>query len=314
SLIMAKMATTQVKVVLFFPSIALVYQFYRQHSDEREAFPKQLIVCSSDEIDKSDTNGNKKANAATTEMHTINRELGKLSHKDKRLVLCTYHSSKLLLSCQDSCEHQFDLALFDEAHNRRVYGSATVPGQLSAEYTTIFKLSCAEAISKGLVRDYEIVCPLYGQGSDEVLPEDSPERQKLLIECIANAISDYNRSRVILFHRFSQTSGQSSASSVEMYHENNDLFVENIKRFAGANATVYIHSATAATKNRDEVFESIVKLKEVLNFPNADMAVLIDRKESFNQIVQNIGRTLRKTADDKVAIIFVPVYVDGVEG
>lgn len=264
SMIMAKFAVQHDKVVKFFPSIPLVYQFLNDYDAVLSTFKKRLIVCSSNEV--ASAGGNDFDVLCTTDSSKIESFLEDNCY-DKVLVLCTYHSSRRLYESLIITEDfNFDLTLFDEAHNvmpkrflwdseedqienietdesqnetyvdeyeddddslsdnsscnskdfgdddygassycfgRRLFFSATVPQLLKKSYPTLFEMDCGEAIQEGIIRDYDIVCPLYGAGDLKELPEDSDERQELLIECIAEAMVKYNKKRVILFHRYS---------------------------------------------------------------------------------------------------------------
>lgn len=194
----------------------------------------------------------------------------------------------------------------------------------------IRSMSCRKAIDSGIITDYQLLISFYGNGRD-LLEDESPigpdTLTEPLIRTIARSLADrrlpdgtFPYRRVLLFHRYADRTTE-SGSSVQQYRALGDEFAKHLPM----DAEVSIRGLTSSSTDRADILQwfgeresndirilsSCQCLKEGVDIPSADALVFADRKNSTREIVQNVGRVLRRCDGKRDAIVLVPVFCDG---
>jgi len=334
------------RIVVFFPSLALIHQTLHEWLKNTE-WPtvSYLVVCS----DNTVTHGIEEealdleqhpypVTTTATEIH----EFLKRKRVGTTIVFCTYQSSIMLAAGIKSCA-PFDLGIFDEAHRttgidgrefsiglsdvhipiqKRFFVTATprhfsLHGKAGGEARLVYSmdsesiygpraytLSFREAINRNLITDYKVIISTVLYKSKSKQSETWEWDQKAV--ALEKAIRVTKANRVITFHRSIQDAEQ---------------FVENIqiKKHLPKFMTTHINSFMPVNKrteklnffkkNKSSLISNARCLTEGTNVPSVDMVAFLNPKHSKIDIIQAIGRALRKSGNKEKGYIFVPLFV-----
>jgi superfamily II DNA or RNA helicase len=186
----------------------------------------------------------------------------------------------------------------------------------------VFEYMHTDGVRDNILNDFNIRVDLYTESTDESV-----------FEAISRAILETGNSRVLTFHSRSETKSEKGSDVLSFTDDSNQKKFKKCfdrvlkKEFPKHKGYKKIHfkGITAATKNKvgilkqfddtpdDEIFilASCKTIGEGTDVPGANMVVFIDPKQSYVEIIQNIGRICRKNEKTKrLATVLIPCYVD----
>ena len=186
----------------------------------------------------------------------------------------------------------------------------------------VFEYMHTDGVRDNILNDFNIRVDLYTESTDESV-----------FEAISRAILETGNSRVLTFHSRSETKSEKGSDVLSFTDDSNQKKFKKCfdrvlkKEFPKHKGYKKIHfkGITAATKNKvgilkqfddtpdDEIFilASCKTIGEGVDTKSANMVVFIDPKQSYVEIIQNIGRICRKNEKTKrLATVLIPCYVN----
>jgi superfamily II DNA or RNA helicase len=320
------------RLLMLVPSLLLVNQMIREY---RARGAKHILaVCSDKSTGREDAIqiSVKELEADNTTDAKQAREF--LDGTGQRIVVCTYQSLRSLSEVFEALE--FDLAIFDEAHKtagrksklfahgltdesvkcvRRLFMTATprhaaLKGDGSEAQVfamndpkvygpVLYSLSLRAAIEAGIIDDYRIVVAVVSQQKTDDL------REQAIRVAIDRAMQVYGIRKVFTFHAHVADASNfilgatETLKSARLYHVNgNQSAAERGLKLEGFRA------ADAALMSNARC------LTEGVDLPAADMVAFLSPKKNPIDIVQAVGRVLRKHhSKAKGGYVFLPVFV-----
>ena len=139
----------------------------------------------------------------------------------------------------------------------------------------------------------------------------------------AQAMRDENRSRVLMFHRFSndvEKKGTSARNAAKYQH----IFADTIGVSEKEIWLKVVHSNMSASQrskifndfqkpNNDNIYRIIVNCRVVgtgIDLKNIDMVVFVDPRHGYVEICQNVCRSTRiNEYDNRNSIVFLPITI-----
>lgn len=192
-----------------------------------------------------------------------------------------------------------------------------VCGPLIYEYTHL------NGVSDNILNDFNIRIELYSENANSTI-----------FETISRAILETGNNRILTFHSRSTKKSDKSSDVVSFSSKENQTLFKNsfykvlntefpqlISKFKKLN----LKGITAQTKNKsvilnefdntkdDEIYilSSCKTIGEGVDTKNANMVCFIDPKQSYIEIIQNIGRICRKNKNtNSLSTVLIPCYVD----
>lgn len=186
----------------------------------------------------------------------------------------------------------------------------------------VFEYMHTDGVNDNILNDFNVRVDLYTENTDESV-----------FEAISRAILETGNSRVLTFHSRSETKSDKGSDVSSFTDDSNqkkfkkcfDKVVKNEFPKHKGYKKIHFKGITAATKNKvsilkqfdetpdNEIFilASCKTIGEGTDVPGANMVVFIDPKQSYVEIIQNIGRICRKNERTKrLATVLIPCYVD----
>jgi superfamily II DNA or RNA helicase len=297
----------EIKYAVFvFPSLALITQFRKDYIKKFKV--KRPFLCVSSE-DESTTNSD---------------EIETFLENDEKIVCVTYQSFHTLMDVSE----EPDIIMFDEAHHakdiyiesecKKVYFTATPIGSMDdedSEYGPIvFEYSHHEGVVEEKLNDFNIMIDFSSENTNESV-----------YDSIARAILKTGNSRVLTFHQTVNTENDTSVINFVQEDEFKKSFNKIAKDFPNhkfTSITFVSLSADDSTETRCDILGKFDKtsdneitiisscrtIGEGVDTKKANMVVFVDAKRSLVEIIQNIGRIVRK--QEKDSTILIPCWVD----
>jgi superfamily II DNA or RNA helicase len=320
------------RVLALVPSLLLVNQLVREY--RRQGAQHILSVCSDEGAGGEDS-----IQISVRELEADNTTDAKaarafLAGPGQRIVVCTYQSLRSLSEVFDGLH--FDLAIFDEAHKtaggksklfahalkdngltceRRLFMTATPrhaklkeDGSTSQVYAmndpevygpVLYSLPLRAAIEAGIIDDYRIVVAIVSEAEREEL------REQAIRVAIDKARAEFGIRKVFTFHsRVADAGGfilgaTDTLKGMRLYHvSGQQTSRERDLKLAG-----FAASDAALMSNARCLTEGV-------DLPAADMVAFLSAKRNPIDIVQAVGRVLRKhESKAKGGFVFLPVFV-----
>ena len=332
------------RICIVVPSLYLLSQVYAVWVEMRN--DNYLLVGSDVEIDVCKDTGL----ILTTDEKTIRKFLRK---HDRCVIITTYQSSERFADACIKLNYELDMIVFDEAHKtvgnrgrlfscmleddnirskKRLYATATkkifkyklrhnstveriysmddvqIYGKVITNYST------REAIDSGQLCDYKIVAPYVHSGDYRELLEGDEHYTKLvgIAVTIIKTIKERNVKHLLIF------------SNRNKRAEYIARLIRKISAHFDLNVCCEYLDGTSSMDRRHRVVDSFIKSEigiissarifgEGVNIPECDAVCFADNKCSAVDIVQCVGRCLRKCSSypDKIAHIIVPFVLGG---
>jgi superfamily II DNA or RNA helicase len=300
--------------VFVFPSLSLISQFRSDYLENPIWCVNQptFYVCSDD--------------ISTTDEHEIHEFV---STTENKMVCVTYQSFEKFIGILDGDEP--DLVVFDEAHHviedrvahiifglksRKIYFTATP--RSNSEYSmeedgdcgpTVYSYTHHDGVIDDVLNDFSICVDFSCENTNESI-----------YDSIARTVVKTGNNRVLTFH---QTVDTDSDTCVRNFVDVKKLRA-SFAKFSHKFTSIDFFQLDASTKAQDrkdilEKFEharsdqvvvtsSCRTIGEGVDTKKANMVVFVDPKNSLTEIIQNIGRIVRK--QDKPSTILIPCWVD----
>ena len=328
-------------VMAVFPSIALITQFNTDYisNDLGKNLFKVLSVCSRNELDQTKC----KEVTFTTDSDEISSFV---NTEGQKLVCCTYQS---LQNFADSLgeRERVDFCLFDEAHHTEspsieklinsdnrfyenaMFLTATPSKRMRERLDRICYVPYSLALEKGYVKQFEVRIDV---GRKTKIPKN---KNTLIYESIARTILETGNNKVMTFHNYTNNKitpqDEAKATTAVKNFVKEKLFKESFEKIlktefphlSNKYKKITFKACTADTRNRetllrkfdetkdDEIFiiSSCKTIGEGVDTKKANMTVFVDSKQSWKEIMQNIGRCIRINGNE-VATVLLPVFTD----
>ncbi len=177
----------------------------------------------------------------------------------------------------------------------------------------IYRMSFAEAIQQNILVDYQIVC--LGVADDKLyslikknyyIDQDNSITDYVNNYAVKHAFEKYSIKHAITFH--------SKLKQAQLFSERNKEICANIKSYfvSGKLPSSKRSIILNAFKNSEKAVVANARcLTEGVDIPSVDAVFFCDPKKSKVDIVQAVGRTLRKDKKnpDKIGKIIIPIYL-----
>ena len=336
-----KIVKNQNLVVYVFPSLPLIEQFCSDYFDKKDCFLK--ISSDKEKEEYNDDYGEKKIkkNDSTTEPSAII----KFIKKNKNKIICvTYQSYETLLECLDKTV--INVCIYDEAHRsvgetyqklifeteynkceKQIFFTATpknANGIVMYDRENVDAGMCGKLVydysyltgmNEGYLNPFEIRIDMYTENTN-----------KSIYESIARATLVSGNNRILTFHADVNTDRDTSVNNFVNEKEFKRVFLEvMVKEFpekAGLYKKFKMIPLVAKTKNRKKILDKLEKtpddeiyiisscgvIREGIDTKCANMCVFVDPKTSYVDIIQNLGRVVRKQSIS--SIILIPCWID----
>jgi ribosomal RNA-processing protein 8 len=330
--------------VLVFPSLALIYQFYYDYLSKKvcpdELVNHTLLNVSSEIIPNIES---------TTEPDKILQFFGTLAPKiicvtyqslntlldntgDTVIDICLFDEAHRSTSSEykkliydepykSKCHKQVfftatpvnknNIVMFDRDSN--VEGSYGDCGELAYEYTYL------QGVHDDILKLFDIRIDMYTENTTDSI-----------YETISRAILTTGNNRVLTFHADVSEDSKSDTSVKRFVDDKlfrvafNKIIQTEFPDKKGMYKKITLRGLTGKDKDKNDVltrFEntkdneifilaSCATIGEGVDTKTANMCVFVDPKTSYTNIIQNIGRIVRKTVGLQTATVLIPIYVD----
>ena len=187
----------------------------------------------------------------------------------------------------------------------------------------LFEYMHKTGVNDNILNDFRVRVDLYTENTDNSV-----------FEAISRAILETGNSRVLTFHSRSETQSDKGTNVNDFSNKSN--LIEFKKVFNSVQQAefpllknkyknIYFEGITASTPNRMKILDKFDKtndneifilascktIGEGVDTKNANMLCFVDAKQSYIEIVQNIGRICRKNKYTKQkATVLIPAWVD----
>ncbi len=318
--------------LVLVPSLLLVQQMIREY---RSWGAENILAVCSDDVASGEDAIQVSVNELDADTTTDARQARAfLNGKGRRIVVCTYQSLRPLADVFKALA--FDLAVFDEAHKtagvrsklfahgltddsvkcaRRLFLTATPrhatlkeDGKEAQVFAmndpkiygpVLYSLPLRAAIEAGIIDDYRIIVAMIPQ------KETAEMREQATRVAIERAMRVYGIRKVFTFHdRVATAEGfvlgaTQTLKGARLYHVNGQQTATTralkLEGFRAADAALMSNARC---------------LTEGVDLPAADMVAFLSPKRNAIDIVQAVGRVLRKHHTKvKGGYVFLPVFV-----
>ena len=181
----------------------------------------------------------------------------------------------------------------------------------------IFEYIHIDGVNDDILNDFNIRVDLYTENKDNSI-----------FEAISRSILETGNNRVLTFHSRSETKSVKGSDVLSFIDKEkfikcfNNVIKNEFPKLKNKYKNIEFKGMTASTKNKVDILNefdgtnnndifilsSCKTIGEGIDTKNANMVVFCDPKQSYIEIIQNIGRVCRK--QDKLSTILIPSYVD----
>ena len=332
------------RIVVFVPSLALINQLMSEWLSTTNWSTVNCLAICSDESVTRDTdsivlNPDECDFPVTTDAIKVHQFLTK-KKAGITVVFCTYHSANVLAEGMKGLE-PFEFGVFDEAHKtagqncfglaltndnipiqKRLFMTAT-PRHYDINHSgkagdarlvfsmdneiiygkRAYTLSFRHAMELGMIVNYKVVISI--TESKAKLAQDPDIEEKIV--ALQKAIQRIPTvSKIITFHKTIE----------EAYHFHKHIQDnEKIPHFRSLHVSSLIPSQMRKSAmqqfqgSKNAIVTNARCLTEGIDAPAVDMVAFLNKKRSKIDIIQAIGRTLRKSPQKTYGYVFLPLFV-----
>jgi superfamily II DNA or RNA helicase len=192
----------------------------------------------------------------------------------------------------------------------------------------LYKLTFGQAIKADLLTDYQVVII----GVDDSMIADWIERRKLVqtdfgditdAESLASqiglikAIKDYDLKRMISFHsrvKRAEVFASEIQSSIDFlnedHHPNDSIWTDYVSgKMSSYQRRIKLEQLKELTKGNRGLLSNVRCLSEGVDVSSLDGVAFIDPRSSQVDVVQAVGRAIRRSDDKKIGTIVLPVFI-----
>ena len=330
--------------VVFVPSIQLIYQQYLAWSKYRSQKFTALVVTSGrmSESDKEELRILKQVHVGTTtEKINISSFLTESSSLPK-VVFCTYRSAKLFVRAAK--ETSIDLAVFDEAHHvagnfeknavilldndkinihNRLFMTATPRLNKDVEQSLVcagmddinlfgrvaYTLSFREAVKRNILSDYQLIAASVTKDDLDEVRVRTSRKEKIALAAIKKMFDEHGVCRGLTYHSKVARATKFSKDLSKVLGDG--VYVDTLH---GVHKAEHRTRVLNKLRTSDQAIITNVRvLGEGFDLDALDFVVIVDPKSSRVDIVQNIGRVMRKHPEKEIGTVIVPICVESKE-
>lgn len=261
-----------------------------------------------------------------------------------QVIFSTYHSLPAVAAGLDQAHHELDLLVCDEAHHlagrpresfrialdpqqlparRRLFLTATpltfdrdnptaLTSQISMDDESMFgpvahTVSFADAISQGLLSDYRVLV------IGEVPAESAAGHAELVPASLAHAAHTRQLRRVLTYHgRVSGARAFAATMDGTVLPDGRVVHARIVHgKMPNAERAAALAWLAADAPEQVRVIASVRALSEGVDVPACDAAVFADPRSNAVDVLQAVGRVLRRSDGKDCATIVLPVHLDG---
>ncbi|MCE3232592.1 MAG: type restriction protein res subunit [Rickettsiaceae bacterium] len=335
-------------IVVFVPSLALVKQLLEDWLDATSWIkPEVMVICSNNSVvdyDVINLDEDECNFPITTSATEVKKFLGSKT-KAVKLVIATYHSGNVLAEAIND-DFKFDFGFFDEAHRtaqstdaafasgllnknipikKRLFMTATPKHSslqkknsdsieiYSMDNEAIYgsvahTLSFREAVERNIICDYKVIVSVVNSQmvSKQIQDNEDAEHAAKRI-AVEMAIKEFQSKKIITFHKtISQAKHFADSMRKEKFFE--DVEVGHIN---GSLPAKLRQSYMKEFKDNNKALLTNARcLVEGIDIPAVDMISFMDKKSSQIDIVQVVGRAMRKNGNKKLGYVLIPLFLD----
>lgn len=339
------------RIAVFVPSLALINQLLHEWlANTTWKNVSCMVVCSDDTVTEGIDTYSINREECPFPVTTSSVEARKFLKKKIpgiQLVFCTYHSSGVLAAGMSNCQ-KFDLCVFDEAHKttgnvdknfsialsdtnvpskRKLFVTATPRhydihsrnknnearliysmDSLKEYGPRAYTLTFRQAVNLNIICDYKVMVSLIVTDKKLKVTKDNLYEQAIALQ---KAIENHDIKKIITFHHNIEGAGKFTnfLGTTKLIPEFLPLHVNSFMKVNERTKSLI------SFKNSNRALISNARcLTEGTNVPAVDMVAFLNRKQSKIDIVQAVGRAMRKHPGKKVGYVFLPLFVEIVKG
>ena len=333
-------------IVVFLPALALVSQTLQAWvSNAPLDLANVLCVCSDESVatvEESDDFLDKLPVQVTTQPAEITAALG--SAGDELLIFCTYASAPTLAASLPQ-GYTFDFGIFDEAHktageagrrnsfavldhptlsiHKRLFMTATPLAIAEDEegastglvYSmtdesvfgpVAYELTYSEAVARGIICDFRVIISVE-EVDDDLLSQaldDEGRRYVVHAQELLRAMEEVGARKAFVFYsRIAQS--KRFATALRAVAAGGDFWANHIDgSLPSWQRTRLLHQYGRSTKG---ALSCARCLAEGVDVPDTDLAAFMHQRESHVDIVQALGRVVRKAPGKRHGYVFIPL-------
>jgi len=317
-----------------FPSLSLITQF---NDDYLQDYPDENLLNVSSEID-STTDPTK-----IKDFLKIRKNVNKIicvTYYSYKTLLDNIGTNKINICCYDEAHRAVgekiqDIIFQNTICEKQVFFTATpknsngiimydkddnhtgMCGNLVYDYTYL------DGLNDEILNGFKICIDMY---------MDNTNKTKSLYQTIARTIIETGNTRVLTFHAEVNTSTNTAVKQFvnqtlfrkvfkqvladefpEKKKENENCYnkihmIELHSDITGKERTTILNNLDNSTDNEVYIISSCKTIREGVDTKKANMCVFVDPKQSYVDIIQNIGRIIRK--QHKPSTVLIPCMVD----
>jgi len=326
--------------VVFVPTIQLIHQQFLAWSRGRSTKYRSLAIVSGI-LTREDSDDVSDLCAHHVDTTTDPSKITKfIRSSGKKVVFCTYRSSPILAQVMAQTDMSIDLAVFDEAHRvagsyekkatallddqkigirKRLFMTAT-PRILKNDQDAIifagmddasqfgevaYSLTFREAVDRNILVDYQLVVAAVTQDDLNTINATESKKERIALAAIGKTIREYDVKRGLTFHgTVAKAKG----------------FFIALSRYLPKKIYTATLNASHGEKHRSAVLKKVKSsdrsvitnvriLGEGFDFDALDYIMFVDPKNSPVDIVQNMGRVMRKHSEKTIGTIVLPILL-----
>jgi len=187
----------------------------------------------------------------------------------------------------------------------------------------IYEYMHIDGVNDNILNDFNIRVDLFTENTEECI-----------FEAICRTIFETGNNRILTFHSRSESESNKFSTVNKFVTDENynklmkayrKVLKDEFPHLREKYKNITFNGITSSTKDKnnilstfdetrdDEIYilASCKTIGEGIDTKNANMVVFVDPKQSYIEIIQNIGRVCRKNANTKgLATVLIPAYVD----
>ena len=191
-----------------------------------------------------------------------------------------------------------------------------------------YSLPFSAAIKQDLLSDYQVIIAVMDNATYQEYAErgrfvniDGHETDARTIASqilVAKTIKKHGLKKVISFH----SRKKSAKEFIDSFNEVNSFLPDDERPEVGFHETIFgempqekrhtiMQQFKEATEHHAGIIGNVKCLSEGVDVPAIDGIAFIDPKGSEIDIIQSVGRVIRKSADKRIGTIIIPIFTDG---
>lgn len=332
-------------ILALFPSLALIGQTLSTWlSDHTWTHFSFVAVCSDLSLDDEDAGLEELDCKVTTSADELLPFLSApIARGAVRVIFATYHSSAVVGEAAEAASLHFDLAIFDEAHRtaedrgafgyaldetgirarKRLFLTATPRQAMDGSQTygaICHHLSFREAMRRGLICSYKILLTTVSRQELGIAEGDThvaidgvlmPIAEAVGLAALARSASEVGARKAITFH--------STIAAAETMASSKSVFARYLPQheISHVNGTQSSRVRGRVMKNFKRANAAVMTnarcLTEGVDVPAIDLVGFVGRRGSRVDIIQAIGRCLRKDPASPMKVsgyVMVPLLLN----